>query len=93
MIRIIDDRSTGKTCRLMMIAKETDAVFVCSNPYAMEQKAKAYGITGITFMSYYDFINNSRGKRFNYVVDELESLVSYFSTPNTMIGYTQSKEK
>jgi len=36
----------------MLLAKEHDADFVCSNPRAMEQKAKAYGINGINFISY-----------------------------------------
>jgi len=39
MIRIINDRSTGKTSQLMLWAKEYDATFVCSNPKAMEYKA------------------------------------------------------
>ena len=56
MYRIIDDRGTGKTSRLMLLAKENNAVFVCANPNSMEYKAKAYGISGITFVSYGDFI-------------------------------------
>ena len=50
MYRIIDDRGTGKTSRLMLIAKENNAVFVCANVNAMEYKAKAYGIEGIKFI-------------------------------------------
>ena len=49
MYRIIDGRGTGKTSRLMIIAKENNAVFVCSNTKAMEVKAHAYGLTGILF--------------------------------------------
>jgi len=40
MIRIIDERSTGKTSHLMLLAKEHNALFVCSNPSAMRYKAK-----------------------------------------------------
>ncbi len=57
MIRIIDDRSTGKTSQLMLLAKEYDATFVCSNPKAMEYKAQKYGIEGIEFKSYEKFSN------------------------------------
>jgi len=39
MIRIIDEQGSGKTSRLMLVAKEQDAIFVCSNPKAMEYKA------------------------------------------------------
>ena len=35
MYRIIEGRGTGKTSRLMLLAKEADGVIVCSNPYAM----------------------------------------------------------
>ena len=49
MYRIIDGRGTGKTSRLMLLAKDTNSVIACANPYAFEQKAKAYGIIGIDF--------------------------------------------
>jgi hypothetical protein len=35
MYRFIDQRSTGKTSRLMLIAKENNALFVCAHPEAM----------------------------------------------------------
>ena len=50
MYRIIDTRSSGKTSRLMLLAKETGAKIACANPNAMRQKAYAYGITGIDFI-------------------------------------------
>ena len=40
MFRIIDKSGTGKTGRLMLLAKENEADFVCSNPRAMNYKAK-----------------------------------------------------
>ena len=52
MYRIIDNRGTGKTSRLMLLAKETNSAIACINPNAMRQKAYAYGITGINFISY-----------------------------------------
>ena len=47
MYRIIDSRGSGKTSRLMLLAKENDAAIACSNPAAMRQKAYAYGITAL----------------------------------------------
>jgi hypothetical protein len=32
MYRIIDGRGTGKTSRLMLLAKENNGVIVCANP-------------------------------------------------------------
>lgn len=94
MYRIIDDRGTGKTSRLMLIAKENNALFVCSNPDAMRYKAKAYGIDGIEFISYGEFFHDYRGQRnVKYVIDELENFLRstmFYSTE--LVGYTLSVE-
>ena len=95
MYRIIDNKSSGKTHQLMEIAKANNAVFVCSNPRAMEAKAHAYGITGINFISYYDYLNSMRGENQHpVVIDELEMflkyLITYNSGKNEIIGYTLS---
>ena len=39
MYRIIDKRGSGKTGRLFLIAKDTGATIVCSNPEMMQSKA------------------------------------------------------
>jgi len=90
MIRIIDDRSTGKTSQLMLWAKEYNATFVCSNPKAMEYKAQKYGIEGIEFISYEKFSTILNHEK-NYVIDEMENFIkSAFG--NSLIGYSISKE-
>lgn len=58
MYRIIDKRGTGKTSRLFLLAKEENAAIICRNPEAMREKAHRYGITGLDFISYNDFIHN-----------------------------------
>jgi hypothetical protein len=102
MYRIIDERASGKTSRLMLIAKENGATFVCSNPRAMEAKARAYGILGIEFMSYSDAIDHMRNpdsrhtaehRRSAIVIDEMENFVKYALGMNgSLIGYTISNE-
>ena len=102
MYRIIDGRGSGKTSRLMLLAKETGATLVCSNPRAMEAKAHAYGIVGIDFMSYTDAIDHMRNydsqhtpenRRPAIVVDELEDFVQCALGMNgPLIGYTLSNE-
>ena len=90
MIRIIDGQSTGKTGRLMLLAKEHNALFVCDNPDAMRVKAEAYGITGIQFVSYYDYLkSNYDTNKENVVIDELETLLKYMLDGH-LIGYTLS---
>lgn len=88
MYRIIDNRGSGKTGRLMLLAKETNSAIACSNPLAMKQKAYAYGITGIDFISYDDLIN---GWDDNVMIDELEMFIKYTTSAEVM-GYTLSNE-
>lgn len=93
MYRIIDGRATGKTSRLMLLAKETGAVIACANPENMRRKAMNYGIIGLTFISYKDLL--SCGRRFNKVlIDELETFVHYSIGVNgSVIGYSLSNEE
>ena len=94
MYRIIEESGTGKTSRLMLLAKENDAVFVCNNPNAMEYKASKYGITGIHFISYGDFYTHRRDyENKKYVIDELEHFLDTCIFQNTeLVGYTLTIE-
>ena len=87
MYRIIGNRASGKTNRLMLLAKENNAKIACSNPAAMRAKAYAYGITGIDFISYSD-VNLNENK---VMIDELENFV-YYITEGKLTGYTLSNE-
>lgn len=91
MYRILEGRGTGKTLRLMLLAKEHNGVLVCANPYAMREKANAYGLTGFDIVSYHDYFNDIYDhKTKNCFVDELESLVKFMG--NDLSGYTISTE-
>lgn len=93
MYRIINGQGTGKTSRLMLIAKENNAIFVCANPRSMEQKAYAYGIVGITFMSYSEFFTSRRNDyEGNYVIDEVETFIKLLAPNGKFIGYTISED-
>ena len=43
MNRIVDRRCTGKTSRLMLLAKENNGIIVCQNPTALREKANSLG--------------------------------------------------
>lgn len=91
MYRIIDERASGKTSRLMLLAKEKGATIVCANPEAMQNKSYKYGIVGIDFISYGQFYNNEYKYRHTPIlIDELENFVSYI-TGESLAGYTLSK--
>ena len=90
MFRIIDSRSSGKTSRLMLLAKETNSAIACSNPSAMRQKAYSYGITGIDFISYSDLFTGGWTKE-NVLIDELEEFVKQYIDAN-ITGYSLTNE-
>lgn len=89
MYRIIDSRSSGKTSRLMLLAKETNSAIACSNPSAMKTKAYAYGITGIDFIPYSDLFNGYYNG--NVLIDELEEFVKGYTDAN-ITGYSLTNE-
>ena len=91
MYRIIDGKSSGKTSRLMLLAKEHNGVLVCANPYAMREKAHAYGLTGFDIISYSDYLINHNyefGKE--CFIDEIDVFLK--SVGNNISGYSLSLE-
>ena len=84
MYRIIDKRGSSKTYRLMLLAKETGAIIVCSNPEAFEYKAKAYGIDGLQFISYDDYWEMKYKVGTPILVDEIDGLLTKY---DNIIGY------
>ena len=89
MYKIIDKRATGKTSRLMLLAKEQNGIIVCKEPILMRQKAYDYGIVGIDFISYHDF-NPIYEYDKPVFIDEIDL---YFKYLNSAIkGYTISED-
>lgn len=91
MYRIIDDRATGKTSRLMLLAKETGSKIACSNPSAMRQKAYAYGITGVEFIPYSSLLDGAIDTGDKVMIDEIEIFVKEY-IDGKLTGYTLSQE-
>lgn len=91
MYRIIDNRGSGKTGRLMLLAKETGSKIACNNPQAMRQKAYAYGITGIDFIPYSDLFNKVIDSTDKVMIDELELFIREY-IDGRLTGYTLSKD-
>ena len=90
MIQIIDSRSSGKSSRLMLMAKELNLPIACLNPEALRQKAYSYGITGVDFISFADL--GRKDVHFDKVlVDEIDQLAQFFIR-GKIAGYTLSKE-
>lgn len=92
MIKIIDNRGTGKTSRLILLAKETGATIVCSNPKYIELLAEKYGITGLDIITYNQYLSS----QYDYsnrkiLIDEVEGLLTKLQ--GDCIGYSISVEK
>ena len=96
MYQIIDGRSTGKTSRLMLLAKENNGIIVCLDPNTMKRKAIGYGLVGIEFMSYYDFLHPETKIPSDtpVYIDNLEVLASYITHKinGRLDGYTISED-
>ena len=95
MYRIIDERGTGKTGRLLLLAKENNGIIVCANPDRMRERAHLHGLTGIDFLSYTDYSEFLCG--YNYSLEErkifIDELDIFLSSICTNIdGYTLSLE-
>lgn len=98
MVRIIDTRGSGKTSRLLLLAKENNGIIVCGNPYALKEKARNYGIDGIDFISYGDFLWNKTLINSNkeIYIDEIDGLLSELTNVKGLqeiAGYTITKEE
>jgi hypothetical protein len=95
MIRIIDGRGTGKTSRLMLLAKEQNGIIVCHDPDIYQKKAWNYGLTGIDFISYSGYLRDLQERRHGYAdrpifIDELDSLLKYLHS--NIAGYSLSQD-
>lgn len=91
MYKIIDERSSGKTSRLMLLAKENNGILVCRSPQAMQEKAYRYGITGIDFISYEKYIEtNDYDVSKPVYIDEIEQFLQ--TLDGAIEGYTLSLE-
>jgi hypothetical protein len=89
MIKIIDSKSTGKTGRLMLLAKESNGIIVCANPKHYEQKALNYGLVGIDFISYEGYIVNREHYKTRVVfIDEISEFLNCLGY--NIKGYTES---
>lgn len=93
MYQIIDKRANGKTSRLLLLAKENNGIVVCRAPHLMKEKAYNYGIVGIDFMSYDEYVLFQRMNTDNskpIYIDELSLFLKYVD-PN-LAGYSESVE-
>lgn len=89
MYKIIDDRGTGKTSRLMLLAKEHNGIVVCGKPERMIEKAYTYGLNDIQFVSYTDYLKDPNCYDKPVFIDELDTFLKILNSE--IVGYTVSK--
>ena len=86
MYQIIDTRGSGKTNKLMQLAKDNNGVLVCANPEAMRVKSYAYGLIGFDIISYTDYIEHRYNNHKPIFIDEIDYFVR--SLGLNLDGYT-----
>lgn len=70
---IIGENSSGKTHKMLELAKRNDAIVVCKHPLHMQNKANSYGIYGLKFVGYEEIkIENDIVNGKKIAIDELE---------------------
>lgn len=72
---IVGQVSSGKTRKLLEVAKNTNALVVCFNPDAMRVKAHSYGFQDLEIYGYDDIRDIREGR--NIVIDELKDFFKY----------------
>ena len=90
MYKIIDQRGTGKTNKLMSLVKENNGVLVCTNPEAMRVKAHAYGFDDIDIISDRDYWLDNYNLHKKVFIDELENFI--YEYDDNIYGYSLSLE-
>lgn len=73
---IIGESSTKKTYRMLTEAQKSGAIVVCRHPLHMQNKANAYGLYGIKFMSYDEF-NDGGVFAEKVAIDEIGDFIGY----------------
>lgn len=97
MIKVIDKKATGKTGRLLLLAKEQNGVVICGNPDKIRAKAHNYGIVGVDIISYEEYIDFLDGCGNDILVnrpifvDELDSLLRQLDI--NIKGYSISEDE
>lgn len=91
MIKIIGTRGIGKTRKLLLEAQEKNATVVCSNVQRYVEKAHAYGIVGLNFMTYDEYLHSFDNEGTSYIIDDMEKLLNYL--PGNVIGFSCGVEE
>lgn len=84
MYKIIDKRGTGKTSRLILLAKQTNATILSNNPQYVARLAKEYGIEDVKCDHLSRVFNDNHQE--NYLVDDVDTLLKMFN----IIGYSET---
>ena len=73
---IVNTSDSGKTRKMLEEAKKSGAVVVCKYPLNMQNKANAYGLPNLQFMSYDEFNDGSVDAE-KVAIDEIGDFIAY----------------
>lgn len=88
MYQIVGTRGIGKTKKLLETIQEKGGIVVCKDPIKMREKASFYGCSGLTILSYQEYIESEKTGEAIYIIN-LQEFVEHYAK-NNLKGYTLS---
>ena len=77
MYRVVDKRGSGKTSRLILLAKENDGIVASHCPKYIIEKANYFGIQGIKVCSYQELLDKDYDTTLPVFIDDLELFAKF----------------
>ena len=77
MYRVVDKRGSGKTSRLILLAKEFNGIVASHCPQYIIEKANCYGVQGIKVCSYQELLNKDYDITLPVFIDDLERFAKF----------------
>jgi len=90
MEKIIAERGTGKTAKLINLAVENNGIIVCSNPAHVINKGYDMGVTNLNVLSYVQYSIEKSSISQPVYIDDIDAFFAEFDS--NIAGYSVSKD-
>lgn len=90
MIKLIGERGSGKTGKLIELAAEQGGTIVCKNPNHIVEKGYSMGITSLNVVSYVQYLASKDAVNGPVFVDDMDALLEAIDP--RIAGFTAARE-
>lgn len=90
MIKLIGERGSGKTEKLIDIAVENNGTIVCKKPQHIVEMGYSMGLTNLKVVSYDSYLANKESVEGPVYVDDMDSLLE--TLDSRIAGFTAARE-